>query len=117
MNDQQPDTAPLFGFQWHLTDRCNLRCVHCYQDAFDGSRELPPAALRRLADRVFGALAPRPVSVNLTGGEPLLLPGFFNLVAHLHGFANLAEAHIITNGTVADDDTLARIAASPGSAR
>lgn len=113
MNDQQPDTAPLFGFQWHLTDRCNLRCAHCYQDAFDGSRELAPAALRRLADRVFGALAPRPVSVNLTGGEPLLLPGFFDLVAHLHGFANLAEAHIITNGTVADDETLARIAASP----
>lgn len=113
MNDPQPDTAPLFGFQWHLTDRCNLRCTHCYQDAFDGGRELAPAVLRRLADRVFGALAPRPVSVNLTGGEPLLLPGFFDLVAHLHGFPNLAEAHIITNGTVADDDTLARIAASP----
>jgi radical SAM protein with 4Fe4S-binding SPASM domain len=113
MNDHHPDTAPLFGFQWHLTDRCNLRCAHCYQEAFDGRREPGFEALLEMARRVFGALAPRPVSVNLTGGEPLLLPGFFDLVEFLHGFPNLAEAHIITNGTVADDDTLARIAAFP----
>ncbi|MDY6992090.1 MAG: hypothetical protein SVR94_05715 [Pseudomonadota bacterium] len=21
-------------FQWHLTERCNLRCAHCYQDHY-----------------------------------------------------------------------------------
>ncbi len=22
--------------QWHITERCNLRCAHCYQDSFSG---------------------------------------------------------------------------------
>ena len=22
--------------QWHVTERCNLRCAHCYQEAYSG---------------------------------------------------------------------------------
>lgn len=22
--------------QWHITDRCNLRCAHCYQESYSG---------------------------------------------------------------------------------
>lgn len=113
MHHRPPDPAPLFGFQWHLTDRCNQRCAHCYQDTFDDRQEASAAARFEMARRVFGALAPRPVSVNLTGGEPLQLPDFFDLLEYLHRFPNLAEAHIITNGTMADDDTLTRLAALP----
>jgi len=29
-----------FFIQWHLTERCNLRCAHCYQEAPSGSPEL-----------------------------------------------------------------------------
>ena len=25
---------PRLLLQWHLTDRCNLRCAHCYQDDY-----------------------------------------------------------------------------------
>src|SRR5262245_46851861 len=23
--------------QWHITDRCNLRCAHCYQESYSGA--------------------------------------------------------------------------------
>jgi len=102
-----------FGFQWHVTDRCNLRCRHCYQDAFGRESEQGPGALVRMADAVFGALPDRTVSVNLTGGEPLLLPGLFDVVAHLHSLPNFGEAAIITNGTIATDSVLESIARFP----
>ena len=89
-----------FGFQWRLSDRCNLRCAHCYQDDFGPASERPLADLCRMADAVLGGLAGREVSVNLTGGEPLLLPGLPGLLAHLAGHANLREVSVITNGTV-----------------
>ena len=27
-------TDRTFNFQWHITDRCNLRCHHCYQSEY-----------------------------------------------------------------------------------
>ncbi len=102
-----------FGFQWHTTDRCNLRCRHCYQDTFGSESEQGLDVLVQMADRIFGALPDRAVSVNLTGGEPLLLPGLFDLVAHLHELPNFDEAAIITNGTIATERVIRSIASFP----
>ena len=95
-----------FGFQWHITDRCNLRCAHCYQDSF---APLPAENLKNLksmADRIFKSLSPARVTVNLTGGEPLLVPWLFDLLDHLQAFENLEEISLITNGTVATPEVL-----------
>jgi len=99
-----------FGFQWHLTDRCNLRCAHCYQSDFDARTEKTLEDLREMATRILEALPDRPVSINLTGGEPLLYPQLLPLMEHLHGFANLEELHLITNGTIVAPDLLAALA-------
>jgi len=66
-----------------------------------------------MADEIFDSLADRTVSINLTGGEPFLLPHLFDLIEHLHGFANLEEIHIITNGTKAGEALLEGIESSP----
>ena len=92
-----------FGFQWHVTDRCNRRCAHCYQDVFNADAEVGLDGLRSMADRIFAAVADRAVSVNVTGGESFLLPYLFDLVDHLHTYKNLGEVNIITNGTVVTD--------------
>lgn len=102
-----------FGFQWHLTDRCNGSCAHCYQDSFTTRGELAFEAWARLADRIFAGVADLGVAVNLTGGEPFLLPDLLRLVEHLHGFDNLEEVNIITNGLVADEGVLSRLSAFP----
>jgi MoaA/NifB/PqqE/SkfB family radical SAM enzyme len=99
-----------FGFQWHVTDRCNLRCAHCYQDDFSDASERPLADLAAMADRIFAALGDRRVSINVTGGEPLAAPWIFELLAHLEAFPDLAEVNLITNGTVAGAPVLERLA-------
>ena len=95
-----------FGFQWHITDRCNLRCAHCYQDSFAPLPAENLANLKKLADRVFKGLADRRITVNLTGGEPLLVPWLFDLIDYLQAFENLEEISLITNGTVATPEVL-----------
>lgn len=95
-----------FGFQWHITDRCNLRCVHCYQDGYAPLPAESLGNLKKLADRILPDLSDRRVSVNLTGGEPLLVPRLFDFLEHLQGFGNLEEINLITNGTVATPGVL-----------
>jgi MoaA/NifB/PqqE/SkfB family radical SAM enzyme len=91
-------TPKDFGFQWHITDRCAGGCRHCYQAAFDGASEMPAGTLIRIADSIMTALSDAQVSVNVTGGEPLLYQrgGVFELLAHLSAFDNLGELNIIT---------------------
>jgi radical SAM protein with 4Fe4S-binding SPASM domain len=102
-----------FGFQWHITDRCNLTCSHCYQTSFTSRREKNADDLHLMANRIFEALPDRQISVNLTGGEPLLFPHLLTLAEHLHRFPNLEEIHIITNGTVTKTRVLEAIRQYP----
>jgi len=102
-----------FGFQWHITDRCNRRCRHCYQERFDASREPSRERLTEAAQRIFAALPTTPISINLTGGEPLLYPALPELADALQRYPNLAELNLITNGTVVPAGVLERLAALP----
>jgi len=93
-----------FVVQWHLTERCNLRCSHCYQD---GSRpdELSTDEIRSGLDEIgdlFASwsaehglhLAP---SFNITGGEPLLRSDLFDVLGAIadRGW----QTFVLTNGT------------------
>ncbi|MDR2728163.1 MAG: radical SAM protein [Chitinispirillales bacterium] len=94
-----------FGFQWHITDRCGGRCRHCYQSGFDGTGEQPVSALKETASYIMSQLNV-PVSVNLTGGEPLLYKGLFDLMNFLSTFSNLDELNLITSSFGLDSLTI-----------
>lgn len=93
--------APLLQeLEVELTERCNLRCVHCYinrseRDKRAASRELDAAAVGRVLEEAaaLGCLA-----VKFTGGEPFLRPDFeaIYLKARRLGL----RATILTNATL-----------------
>ena len=70
-----------FFLQWHLSEACNLKCLHCYQENH------PPVQLkyddlikilnqyRELLDKLKTT-----GHINLTGGEPLCSPYFFKIL-------------------------------------
>jgi MoaA/NifB/PqqE/SkfB family radical SAM enzyme len=100
-----------FGFQWHITDRCPRKCIHCYQSDNAGV-ELPVAALIDIADGIMSAVG-GPVTVNVTGGEPLIYQynngnnrAVFELLQHLSTFDNLGELNIITSTYSIDKDVI-----------
>jgi selenobiotic family peptide radical SAM maturase len=79
--DLQDDLCTLthFGFQWHITNACDLHCRHCY-DRSERSRLTEAQAIRAL-DQYQSFCHEHWVAghIDFTGGNPLLYPGFFEL--------------------------------------
>jgi uncharacterized protein len=70
---KSPVGFPVPGFLiLALSRRCNLRCVYCYNgEAVD--EDMSPEVMDRAFE--FLALSEGPFGVQLTGGEPALVPG------------------------------------------
>ena len=91
---------------WNVGRRCNLRCVHCYSQsrdlAYDGELSLDEG-LRMIDDlAAFGA----PVLL-FSGGEPLMHPHLFALIAHAR--AQGMRAVLSTNGTLITPEVAQRL--------
>lgn len=82
---------------WNVGRRCNLRCVHCYSQSRneDYSGELSHAEGIRLIDDLAGFGCP---VLLFSGGEPLMRPDIFELIAH--AAARKIRAVVSTNGTL-----------------
>ncbi|MCM2359588.1 MAG: radical SAM protein [Geobacteraceae bacterium] len=95
-------------FQWHVTDRCNLRCSHCYQDTPatpDPSWEELMPILEQFRSFIIScrnsdAGQSFRAHVTVTGGEPFLREDFPLLLERLSGERQLFSFAILTNGTL-----------------
>ena len=89
-----------------LTDRCNLRCSYCYAEAGRGASELTVdrwvELLHLLYERGLRSLV-------LSGGEPLLYPGFLELLTEIRGRFII---EVNTNGSLLDKNALDAIVAA-----
>jgi radical SAM protein with 4Fe4S-binding SPASM domain len=96
--------------QWHITERCNLKCAHCYQDE-SCAAELSFEQLCRVIEQ-FKALLARcraenPAAriqglINVTGGEPFLRSDFMDLLERFSANQEHFAFGILTNGTLID---------------
>jgi radical SAM protein with 4Fe4S-binding SPASM domain len=96
-----------FFIQWHLTERCNLRCRHCYQ----GRRKVQEMTTNEVKCEIDGAtqmfqaweeehgirVSP---SIHFTGGEPFLYRGLWEVIAYArekgYGVAMMTNGCLIT---------------------
>jgi uncharacterized radical SAM superfamily Fe-S cluster-containing enzyme len=79
-----------------VTNACNLACPVCYSDA-KGDRKMPRADFERYILRLIekkGGLD----SVQLTGGEAMLHPDFWQLVGFLYAEPRVKKIYLPTNG-------------------
>lgn len=104
-----------FLIQWHLTERCNLRCSHCYQSG-TMDRELSLTETREVVAEIADMLAAWQElhgitfspSFNITGGEPFLRPDFFTI---LEDFAACGHGlFVLSNGTLISEEKAERLA-------
>lgn len=111
MNVINQTSKPLFGFQWHITNRCNLRCVHCYQDDYSGSNELDFDGLKVIADEIIRTLAKwgKKGDIAITGGEPLVKEEAFPLLNYLDSSDDIASIDLLTNGTLINESIMEQI--------
>ena len=75
-----PELRRLF---FELTQRCNERCYHCGSSCTaTAPTELPTAKWHSLIDEVVRDFDTSSMMLCVTGGEPLLHPDFFEIMAH-----------------------------------
>jgi len=106
-----PPGAALRLVFWETTAGCNLSCRHCRR-LDTGSSGLAPGdmetgACLALVDSIAGFA--RPILV-LSGGEPLIRPDIFKIAGHAAGHG--LPVALATNGTLVNEETAQKIAAS-----
>jgi len=64
-----------FYIQWHITEKCNLRCKHCYHDHYSSDNELASEELISIADKIGATLTKwnKIGTLSITGGEPFVV--------------------------------------------
>jgi len=103
------------SLQWHITERCNWNCRHCYRG--DIASELPLEKLYavflqfiRLLD-IFGI--PRSMArLNLVGGEIFLRDDFLDFLDRISPYNGRYRLKILTNGSLLNKDVVARLKAA-----
>ncbi len=104
-----------YFIQWHLTDRCNLACRHCYQQGV-GYIEMPTGQILSFMDdhrdMLDGWASDYDLDVTgsyqFTGGEPLLRDDIFDILDAARA-ANF-KTFLMTNGTMIDAAVAERLA-------
>ena len=93
-----------FHIQWHVTNRCNLRCLHCYQDTFKDRDELKWRNLKKICDNLIESMKAKnkKLTISLTGGEPFLKEEIFDIIGYLSLSGYVSNLSIITNGILID---------------
>lgn len=91
-----------FYLQWHLLNRCNLRCIHCYQDDFTSKEELSFNEILKIYENLIRSMElwNSKLTVALTGGEPFLFKNILNIMEMFEKEEKLKRFSIITNGTL-----------------
>lgn len=105
-------SAPI-ALTWIATRRCNFSCAYCYVDsspsASTGRKGLPPERLRDLLDEAVDLGV---ASLMITGGEPLLVEGIYDVIRHAMGCEISVDLN--SNGTVLANPAYAERLAESG---
>lgn len=79
---------PRFSMQWHITDRCDQRCKHCY--IYQGKEkercyELNIDTLNEILNNFILSctMLDREPFLTITGGDPLLYPNIFEFLENV----------------------------------
>lgn len=90
-----------FILQWHLSEVCNLKCKHCYQENHK-PKQLKYEQLLNILNQYKELLKKLKIKghINLTGGEPLCCPFFFKILDEFKKDKDLYSFSILTNGTL-----------------
>ncbi len=105
VNHQNANNTSLdteFYVQWHITDMCNLRCNHCYQENYSPSSELTLEELKSIADEINHTLFrwKKDGRIAITGGEPFVRKDLLSLLNYLEQQPQVKKIGILTNGTL-----------------
>jgi radical SAM protein with 4Fe4S-binding SPASM domain len=101
----------LQSVHFELTSRCNMRCLHCYQDSYlRKSKNLTLEEIRALACEMRKLQVEK---VGVSGGEPFARPDLFNIIDILEE-NEIAISSILTNGLFLSEEVIEKLLSCRG---
>lgn len=99
-----------FVLQWHLSENCNLKCLHCYQENHKPI-QLKYEQLVEIYNQYKVLLKKMKMKghINITGGEPLCNPYLFKILDLIKEDKDLISFSILTNGTLITEEIAKKI--------
>ncbi len=99
-----------FVMQWHLSENCNLKCRHCYQENHVPV-QLPYESLEKIYIQFKELLQKLDMAghINITGGEPLCNLHLFKILDLIKEDQENISFSILTNGVLIDQAMAERI--------
>lgn len=88
-----------------LTKNCNFKCIYCYNSS--GNRKNTELRTEQWLNAIRQMKDSGVVKCTLTGGEPLMHPGFFEILTAL--VENDILPYICTNGSLLNEGAISRL--------
>lgn len=99
-----PFASAPYDIEMHLTHRCNLQCIHCFQESSPSSNKFKELSEEEWIN-IFDKLEKEQVrSITLSGGEPLFYPHFTNLFNKIVN--KRLNYNILTNGVLVNSNNI-----------
>ncbi len=83
-----------------VTDRCNLRCLYCMPDGIDKRPHDEILRDEEIVKVVKESVKIGIKKIRITGGEPLVRKGIYELIRKIHDVEGVKEITITTNATL-----------------
>lgn len=96
------ENAPLVDLWINVTNKCNLRCIHCHLSSGTAlENEMTKKEIIRVIDEARD-LGVR--NLTISGGEPLVRNDILSIVEYAHE-QNIDRITVVTNGTLITNET------------
>lgn len=105
IEDDDEECIPISKVQFAITERCNLKCIHCCYDAAFQSKvntDLQTAEILKILDRI---IACEPEYITLSGGEPMIRRDFYQILQYLNDNYK-GKITLSTNATLIKDEDI-----------
>ena len=104
-----------FVLQWHITERCNWRCKHCYQENY-AAPELDIEKMKDILSQYVSLvkkwkLPKESARIHITGGEPFLREDFFSFLEEIKKNSEYFRWSILSNGSLLTENTVKNLKA------
>ncbi|MDD4062722.1 MAG: radical SAM protein [Candidatus Pacebacteria bacterium] len=106
----------MFHFQWHITERCNLNCTHCYKEQKFIKEELSTQELLDILDHYYKQLNDWGLDrdqnrISFTGGEPFIRDDFWQILENCFQNKDKITYGILSNGTLLSKESVQKLKA------
>ncbi|MFA7141761.1 MAG: radical SAM protein [Candidatus Paceibacterota bacterium] len=104
----------MFHFQWHITERCNLRCTHCYEEKKFIEKELKTSQVFEILNKYYKQLKDWGLDrtqnrISFTGGEPFIREDFWQILENCYNHQEKVTYGILSNGTLITEETVSKL--------